>query len=179
MVPGIGTIHGFLGEQPGERDLSGCRLLSCSDLAKQIDQGLFALRASGVKRGNVFRKSVLSNFVVVVDLSGEESLAQRAERDEPDPEFLEHRQCTSASGLSRPQRVFALQCCDRLDRMGAADRLRSRFRKAEVLHLAFLDEFLHRSRHIFDRHVGIDAVLIEEIDGIDPEPLERGLSDLA
>ena len=62
--------------------------------------------------------------------------------------------------------------------MGAADGLRACFRKAEVLHLACLDQFLHRARHIFDGHVRIDAVLVEQIDGLDPQPLERGLGDL-
>ena len=43
---------------------------------------------------------------------------------------------TSASGLPPPQRVFALERGDRLDRVGAADRLHARFGKAEVLDLA-------------------------------------------
>jgi hypothetical protein len=67
---------------------------------------------------------------------------------------------------------------DRLDGMGATDRLHSRFGKAEVLHLALLDQLLHRARHIFDGHVGIDAMLIEQVDDIDLEPLERALDGL-
>ena len=67
---------------------------------------------------------------------------------------------------------------DRLDGVGATDRLHSRFRKAEVLNLAFLDQVFHRPRYIFNRHVRIDAVLIEQVDDIDLEPLERGLRNL-
>ena len=44
--------------------------------------------------------------------------------------------------------------------------------------LALPDQFLYRSSHIFDRHIRIDAVLIEEIDDIGPESLERGLGHL-
>ena len=44
--------------------------------------------------------------------------------------------------------------------------------------LPSLNQILHRSRHIFDRNVRVDTVLIEQIDGLDLEPLERGLSDL-
>src|SRR5215475_12710837 len=44
--------------------------------------------------------------------------------------------------------------------------------------LALLNQFLHRSGDVFDRRVRVDAVLIEKIDGLDPEPLERGLGDL-
>ena len=62
--------------------------------------------------------------------------------------------------------------------MGAADRLRARFGQAEVLDLALLDQVLHRPRHVLDRHVRVDAVLVEQVDGVDPEPLERALGDL-
>ena len=43
VVPGIGTIHG-LGEQPGERDLRGCRTLAVSDHAEEVDQSLVRLK---------------------------------------------------------------------------------------------------------------------------------------
>ena len=62
--------------------------------------------------------------------------------------------------------------------MGAADRLHARFGQAEVLHLALLDQLLHRARDVFDRHVRVDPVLVEEIDDVDPQPLERALGDL-
>ena len=48
--------------------------------------------------------------------------------------------------------------------MSFADSFRTCFGHSEVLDLAFRDQFLHRSGHIFDRHVGIDTVLIEEVD---------------
>ena len=126
----------------------------------------------------MLRKSVLSNCRVLVDLAREEALAQRAERNEADPEFLERRQHLLLR-LSPPQRVFALERGDRLDRVRAADRLHACFGQAEVLDLAFLDQVLHRAGHVFDRHVRIDAVLIEQIDALDLEPLERGLGDLS
>jgi hypothetical protein len=59
----------------------------------------------------------------------------------------------------------------------AADRSHTRFRKAEVLDLTLANQILHRSRDVFDWDVGVDTVLIEQIDGIDLEPLERGLGD--
>src|SRR5262245_65840663 len=62
--------------------------------------------------------------------------------------------------------------------MCATDGLRSCFRKAEVFHLTFLNQVLHRSRHVFDREVRVNTVLIEQIDDIDLESLERGLGDL-
>jgi hypothetical protein len=60
----------------------------------------------------------------------------------------------------------------------APDRLHSCFRKAEVLDLPFPNQILHRSGHVFDGHLRVNTVLIEQIDGLDLESLERGLSDL-
>src|SRR5256885_9853814 len=61
--------------------------------------------------------------------------------------------------------------------MGAADRLHSCFRKAEVLHLALLNQVLHRSSGVFDRNIRIHAMLVEQINDIGPQSLERGLGD--
>jgi hypothetical protein len=44
--------------------------------------------------------------------------------------------------------------------------------------LAFPDQVLHGPRHIFDRHVWVDAVLVVQVDRLDPEPLERALGAL-
>ena len=137
----------------------------------------FALRASGVKRGTMLRKSVRSNFVFSSIFAGEKALAQRAEGHEADAELLERRQ-DLLLGLPPEQRIFALKCGDRLHGVRAADGLRARLGKAEVLHLAFADQLLDRARDVLDRHVRIDAVLIEQIDDVGLEPLERSLGDL-
>ena len=52
--------------------------------------------------------------------------------------------------------------------MSAADRLGAGLGKAEVLDLALVYQLLDRPRHILDRHVRVDAVLIEQIDMIGP-----------
>src|SRR5438128_1771499 len=65
-----------------------------------------------------------------------------------------------------------------MDAVCASDRLHSGFRKAEVLDLTFLNQVLHSSRHVFDWHVWINAMLIEQIDGIGLESLERRFGDL-
>ena len=63
--------------------------------------------------------------------------------------------------------------------MRATNRLHARFRQTEVPHLAFANQFLHRAGDVLDRHVRVDAVLIEQIDPIGLQPLQRGLDDLA
>jgi hypothetical protein len=62
--------------------------------------------------------------------------------------------------------------------MRATDRLHSSLRKAKVLYLARLNQILHRSGHVFDRHVRVNTVLIEQINDISPESFERGIGDL-
>src|SRR5205807_306693 len=67
---------------------------------------------------------------------------------------------------------------ERLDGVGATDRLHACFGEAEVLHLALPNQFLHGSRHVFDGHVRVNPMLIEQVDTLDLEPLERALGGL-
>src|SRR5438132_2179061 len=40
-----------------------------------------------------------------------------------------------------------------------------------------MDEILHRACHVFDRHTGIDTVLIEQVDHICPESFQRSVGN--
>src|SRR6266404_3478168 len=62
--------------------------------------------------------------------------------------------------------------------MCATNGLCACFREPEMLHLTLLDEFFDGAGGIFDGNIGIDAVLIEQVDDIGLETLERGLGDL-
>jgi hypothetical protein len=55
--------------------------------------------------------------------------------------------------LSPPERIFALDRRDRLDRVCTTNGLRTRFTKTKVLHLAFPNQVLDGSRYIFDWHI--------------------------
>ena len=63
--------------------------------------------------------------------------------------------------------------------MGAADRLGAGFRQAEMPHFAFLDQLFHRAGDVLDRHLRIDAMLIEQIDRLDAQAPQRPLDDLS
>ena len=56
--------------------------------------------------------------------------------------------------------------------MCAADRLHPRLRQPEVLDLAFLNQLPNGASDVLDRHVLIDAVLIEEVNCVRPKPLQ-------
>ena len=48
-----------------------------------------------------------------------------------------------------------------------------------MLDLTLLDQILHRTRHMLDRHVGINPVLIQQVDDVDLQPLQRRLDPRA
>ena len=177
VVPGIGTIHGFWASSHASAICAGVAFFRSAMLAEQIDQRLIRLESLRREARQGAAEVGTVELRVFVDLAREEALAQRAVRDKADSEFLQGRDHFLLGRLA-PQRVFALERRDRLDGVGAADGLHARFGKAEVLDLAFLNQILHRSRDVFDGHVRVNAVLIEQIDGIDLEPLERALGGL-
>ena len=61
----------------------------------------------------------------------------------------------------------------------AADGFGRRLRQADVAHLACAHQLGHGADRVLDRRVGVDAVLVVEVDRVDAEPLEAGLAGLA
>ena len=66
-----------------------------------------------------------------------------------------------------------------MDRVSPADGRGRRFAQAEVAHLSLLHQLRHRADGLFDGDVRIDAVLVEEVDVVDPQPSERAFAGLA
>src|SRR5574337_1107925 len=66
---------------------------------------------------------------------------------------------------------------DRLHAVGAADGGGAGLRQAKVLDLAFGDEVPHGAGDILDRHAGIDAMLVEQVDAVGPQPFQGRLDD--
>src|SRR5207245_9378264 len=50
--------------------------------------------------------------------------------------------------------------------------------KSEVLDLTGLNQFLHRASHILYGHVRVNPMLIQQVDGINLQPLERPFDGL-
>ena len=61
--------------------------------------------------------------------------------------------------------------------MSAANHFDSRFRKTKMPDFTFVNQILHSSGHVFDRHSGIDPMLIEQIDVVGLQSRKRGVSD--
>ena len=81
--------------------------------------------------------------------------------------------------VALPQRVLALQRRDRVHGVGAADRSLAGLGEAEEAHLALANEVGHRAHDVLDRHGGIDAVLVEQVDVVGAEAAQRALDRLA
>ena len=78
--------------------------------------------------------------------------------------------------VASPQRIFALQRSDRMDFGCTAKRVWTGFREAEPADFAGFDEFSEGANGVLDRNVGINAMLVVEIDDVDAETLEAAVT---
>ena len=173
-VPKSGTIHGFCASSQASATCAGVALCLSPMLRSRSISAWLASRASGAKRGILLRKSLLCQRGAGVDLAGQEALAERAEGHEADAELFKRRD-DLGFGFAGPQRVLALQRGHRLHRVGPTDRVGAGFGQAEVADLALGDEVLHGPGDVLHRHIGIDPVLVVEVDVVGPEPPEAAL----
>src|ERR1700730_3813864 len=75
----------LLGKQPSKRELSRCHFLFSANLLSRPTNAWLVLRFSGLKRGMVLRKSVLSNFVSSLILPVRKPLPSGANGTNPIP----------------------------------------------------------------------------------------------
>jgi hypothetical protein len=110
------------------------------------------------------------------DLAGEEPTTERRVGDEPDAEVATGVEHAVVLRIASPQRVLGLERSDRVRRVPAPQRVRRSLAHPEVANLAGSDELAHRADGVLDRHVGVDAVLVVEVDDVDTEPLQRRIT---
>src|SRR5665647_526512 len=111
---------------------------------------------------------------VLVHFPCQKTLAKRTKRHKANPQFFE-RWDYFIFRLTPPQRVFALQGCNRLNGMCTADNLYSGFRKSEMFHFPFLNKVFHGTGNIFNRYVRVNPVLIKKVNSLYPESFQRFL----
>ena len=163
----------LLRQEPGERHLRRRRVLPLADALEKIDQRLVGGHGFGREAWQDRTEIVRREFRFLAHRSGQEPLAERAVADEADAQFLAGLKDAVGLGPPRPERIFVLEGGHRLDGMRPAHRVRARLRQAEMADLALGDQRLHRARHLLDRRLRIDAVLVEEIDRLDLQALQR------
>ncbi len=110
--------------------------------------------------------------------TGEEPAAERRVGDDADPQRPAGGQDLGLDP-ALPERILGLQRADRVHGVGAPERRCARFRQAEVADLPGLDELGHGAHDLLDRHGGVDAMLVEEVDPVGSQPTERSIDHLA
>src|SRR5439155_799857 len=112
------------------------------------------------------------------DLAREKAPPERAVRHEADAQ-------RSAGGqnvvfrVATPERVLRLERADRVRRVGPPNGRRRGLRQAEVADLAGAHQLRHGADRVLDRHLGVHAVLVVQVDVIHAEARERGVACLA
>ncbi len=171
VVPGMGTIQGRWASSQASAIWAGVTPL----LAARSPQHLHQAQVGGTgllgKARHYAAKIVRLEAGIGLDGPGQKALAKRAERHETYPQLVEQRQ-DRLLGLTPPEGIFALQRRHRLHLVGTADGIDAGLGQTEVAHFPLADQILYCAGHLFHRHLGIDAVLIEEIDDIDVEPAQ-------
>ena len=160
------------GEDPRERGLRG----GCADLradrADLVDEREVAAEVLPGEAGVGLAPVVVGEVVDGADLPGEQAVAERRVGDEADPELAQQRQDLRLH-VAGPQRVLGLKRGDRLHGVCAADGLGGCLGEAEVQHLALGDQVGDGLRGLLDRGVRVDAVLVEQVDVVGAQALER------
>ncbi|MNH03727.1 hypothetical protein D3C79_629980 [compost metagenome] len=155
----------MLGQQPGQRDLGRRHSSLQGQLAQQRHQPFIGRQRVGGEARHLASKITRGKGGARLDGAGEEASAQRAERHETYPQLCQQWQ-DFPLGLAPPEGILALQRRHRLHRVGTPDGLGTGFRQAEVFDLALGNQLFHRAGDLFNGHLGIDAMLIEQIDGL-------------
>ena len=179
VPPGIGTIHGFWASSQANAICAGVIFLRAARFLQKVDHLEVGFQRFGREAGKILAQIIrVIELHVLGDLAGEKALAERSPSDETDAELFAQRKLCPL-GFAHPQGVMVLDRGHRLHGMRLADVLGAGLRQAEMLDLAFRDELLDRACDVFHRHSRIDAVLVEQVDMVGPQPLQRSFHHLA
>src|ERR1700761_899714 len=131
----------------------------------------------GVKTWVSLAKVMAAELATVCNRAGEEAAAKRTIGGEADAQLGACIQ-EFILGIARPQGVFCLQCCYSVGSVRAPQCCGRCFADAEEPDLTLGDEAPHGADGVFNRHCGVDAVDIIEIDEISGETAKARLARL-
>src|SRR5947207_11735366 len=168
---------GALRQEPGKAELRHGAALVGGDRLDAFDQRAVLLKILTGETRVAGAGVALGEVGEIGNDTGQETAAERRVGDKRHAEIA-RRLARFLRLLAVEQRIFALHGGDRVYRMGAPDALGVRLAEPEVAYLALLDEAAHRAVRVLDRHARVDAVLVVEIDRVDPQPLQASLARL-
>src|SRR5215213_7623021 len=134
--------------------------------------GWLASSASAVNRGKRLRMSLPSKLCPRPTVPVRKPCPSGDQGTNPMPSSAQAWQHLRV-GLPGPDRVLVLNRGNRLDGVGAADGVRPGLGQAEVGDLPGVDQVLHSAGDVLERHLGVDAVLVQQVDPVGPKPAQR------
>ena len=171
-VPGIGAMSSPRVRIHASAVCAGVAPISAPIARTSSTSARLRRKFSPVNRGLVLRQSSSAKSSTERICPGEQAVAERRVGDEADPELAQQRQDLRLH-VAGPQRVLGLKRGDRLHGVCAADGLGGGLGEAEVQHLALGDQVGDGLRGLLDRGVRVDAVLVEQVDVVGAQALER------
>src|SRR5438874_9097735 len=168
---------GALRQEPGKAELRDGAALVGGDRLDAFDERAVLLKIVAGEARVTGAGVALGEVGEIRHDAGEQAAPQGRVGDKGHAEIA-RRLARFLRLLAVEQRIFALHGGDRVYRMGAPDALGVRLAEPEVAHLSLLDEAAHRADRVLDRHARVDAVLVVEVDRVDPQPLQAGLARL-
>ena len=178
FVPGIGNTSGPCAKSHASDSCATVHCLSAAIASTRSTSARFFWKILALEARVAGARVARGEVGEIGDDPGQQAAAERRVGDKRDAEILD-RLARLGRLLAIEQREFALHRGDRVDRMGPPEPLRPRLAEPDKPHLAALDEPAHRADRLLDRHVGIDPVLVIEVDHIEPEPLQARVAGLA
>ena len=121
---------------------------------------------------------VLGQILGLLETPGQEAPSERAVGDEAHLEFAAGGQYP-AFRVAAPQRVLGLKSGDGMHGARPSKGRRRCLGQSQVADLAGPHQFRHGADGLLDRRGGVDAMLVIEVDDLDPESLEAGLARFA
>ena len=172
VVPGIGTIHGFCARSQASATWAGVASWRSAIRRSSSTNASFASREATSKRGTVLRKSSPAKLVLWSIVPVRKPLPSGLKGTKPIPSSSSVGRISSSG--SRHHSEYSLcsavtgctACARRIVWTPASDR-------PKCLTLPCLDQLLHRAGDLLDRHLRVDPVLVEQVDRVGPQPLQR------
>ena len=165
----------FLIEQPGKREDCRGNAACPSEAGHFVDDVEILLEVVTLKAR---RRSPVIVFLQVFELAkltGQKSSAQWAVGEKPIAESAASFEHTVLFGIACPERVLRLHGGDGVHGVGLAKRRGGHLRKADVPHLARAHEIGHGPHGVFDGDLGVDPMILVEVDVFDPEATQAAV----
>ena len=166
-MPGIGTTCSPCASSHASATCAGVASWRAATALTRSTSAALASIASGWKRGLFLRKSPGGNVCGA-------SVPVR----KPRPERRERQERRAVRGaprhdlgerVARPQRALGLHGGDGVDRVRALELVDAHLGQAERADLALRDQLGHRAPGLLQRHLGVDAVQLVEVDEVGPQ----------